>query len=129
MTKQDLQLARRAYEAWNQGGAESIKRFLAEDVEFHDPPDLPDGRTIRGRDAVAAYLASQTEVIGEMKFTIVDVEKRGRSVILRMKLDVEGGGSGIVFPGELSQVVEVADGRLKRVRGFFSWDEAREAAD
>ena len=32
-------------------------------------------------------------------------------------------------PGELSQVVEVADGRLRRVRGFFSWEEALQAAD
>lgn len=129
MSEHDVQLARRAYEAWNEGGAESIKRFLAEDVEFHDPPDLPDGRVVRGREAVAAYLAGQTEVIGEMKFTIVDVEERGRSVMLRMTLDVEGAGSGVVLPGELNQVVEVADGRLGRVRGFFSWAEAREAAD
>jgi ketosteroid isomerase-like protein len=129
MSEQDVELARRAYAAWNEGGAESIKRFLAEDVEFHDPPDLPDGRVVRGREAVAAYLASQTEVIGEMKFTIVDVEALGRSVMLRMKLDVEGAASGVVFPGELNQVVEVADGRLRRVRGFFSWAEAREAAD
>ena len=128
MSQQEVEFARRAYEAWNEGGAESIKPYLAEDVEFHDPPDLPDGRVVRGRAAVAAYLASQTEVIGEMKFTIVDVEERERSVILRMKLDVEGAGSGVVLPGELNQVVEVADGRLGRVRGFFSWAEACEAA-
>jgi ketosteroid isomerase-like protein len=129
VSEQDVELARRAYEAWNQGGAALIKQFLAEDVEFHDPPDLPDTRVLRGRDAVAAHLANQAEVIGEMKFTIVDVEERGRSVMLRMTLDVEGAGSGVVVPGELSQVVEVADGRLRRVRGFFSWEEALQAAD
>lgn len=89
---------RPAYEAWNEGGAESIKRFLAEDVEFHDPPDLPDGRVIRGREAVAAYLASQTEVIGEMKFTIVEVEERGAQRDFANEAGCRGAGSGLVFP-------------------------------
>ena len=63
-----------------------VHHIAPEDVEFHDPPDLPDTRVLRGRDAVAAHLANQAEVIGEMKFTIVDVEERGRSVMLRMTL-------------------------------------------
>ena len=126
---QDAELARRAFEAWNEGGAESLKNFLAEDFEFHDAPQLPDGRVVRGRDAAAAYLANQAEVIGDMRFTIVGVEERGRNVVLRMELAVEGAESGLVVPGELTQVVEVADGRLQRARVFFAWAEALEAAD
>ena len=128
MSQQDVEIALRAYEAWNERGPEGIKPFLAEDFEFHDPPNLPDSRVLRGRDATAAHLANQAEVVGDMKFTIVDVKEVGRSVLLRMKLDVHGAGSGLVVPAELMQVVEVADGKVQRTRGFFSWDEALEAA-
>ncbi|MGH2801032.1 MAG: nuclear transport factor 2 family protein [Solirubrobacterales bacterium] len=128
MSQQDVELARRAYEAWNEGGAEMLRQFLAEDFEFRDPPNLPDSRVVRGRDAAAAYLASQVEVIGDMKFTIVEVKERGRSVVLRMKLDVHGAGSGLVLPGELMQVIEVAQGGIQRLRGFFEWEQALEAA-
>ena len=44
MSEENVEIVRRAYEAWNEGGPESIKRFMAENVEFHDPPNLPDPR-------------------------------------------------------------------------------------
>ena len=40
MSEENVEVVRRAFEAWNQGGAESAKRFWAEDYEFHDPPKL-----------------------------------------------------------------------------------------
>jgi ketosteroid isomerase-like protein len=56
MSQENAELVRRAYEAWNEGGPEAAKQFWAEDVEFQDPPPLPDARVVRGRDAAAAYL-------------------------------------------------------------------------
>ena len=67
MSQEKVEVARRAVEAWNEGGADSLKQFCSADVELHDPPDLPDSRAVRGRDAVAAHLTRQTEVIGDMK--------------------------------------------------------------
>jgi ketosteroid isomerase-like protein len=128
MSQENVELARRAFEAWNERGPEGLRQFVAEDFEFHDPPNLPDSRVLRGRDATAAYLANQVEVIGDMKFTIVEVKELGRKVLLRTKLDVHGAESGLVVPAELTHVVEVADGKLQRSRGFFTWDEALEAA-
>jgi ketosteroid isomerase-like protein len=128
MSEENVELARRVFEAWNEGGAESAKRFWAEDIEFHDPPDLPDSRVVQGRDAVGAYLTSQTEVVGDLKLNIVDARERGESVVLRMELTVHGAESGLDVPGEIAQVVEVANGKFQRVWGFLSWEEALEAA-
>ena len=128
MSDENVELVRRAYEAWNEGGPESLKRFLAEDGEWHDPPNLPDSRVVRGRDAVAAYLTGQQRVAGLMKVTIVDVRARGETVVLRLELTLHGPESGIDVPAELSQVSEVADGRIQRVLMFFTWVEALEAA-
>ena len=129
VTSENVEFARRAYEAWNEGGPESIKPFMAEDFEFHDPPDLPDPRVVRGRDAVAAYLTDQCRILGEMKLTIVDVRARGERVAVRMEVTIHGAESGVDVPGELSQVSETADGRWQRTRGFLTWEEALEAAD
>ena len=129
VTSENVGFARRAYEAWNEGGPESIKPFMAEDFEFHDPPNLPDPRVVRGRDAVAAYLRDQCRILGEMKLTIVDVGARGERVAVRMEVTIHGAESGVDVPGELSQVSEIADGRWQRTRGFLTWEEALEAAD
>jgi SnoaL-like domain len=128
MSQEDVEVARRAVEAWNEGGAESLKQFCAADVELHDPPDLPDSRVVHGRDAVAAYLTRQTEVIGEMKLNLIDARELGGRVVLRMEATVHGPGSGLDLPGELTEIVEVANRKLQRMRGFLSWGEALEAA-
>jgi hypothetical protein len=39
-----------------------------------------------------------------------------------------GRESGVDVPGELSQVSEVADGRVQPTRFFLTWQEALEAA-
>ena len=87
MSEENVELVRRAVEAWNEDGPESIKRFWAEDGEWHDPPDLPDSRVVRGRDAVAAYLTDQAGAVGQLKFTIVDVRATGETVVTADRAD------------------------------------------
>jgi ketosteroid isomerase-like protein len=128
MSEENVEVARRAAEAWNEDGPDSLKLFWAEGGEWHDPPNLPDSRVVRGRDAVAAYLTDQASAVGGLKFTIVDVRARGETVVLRTELTLHGPKSGIDVPGEMAQVIEVADGRIQRVSNFFTWDQALEAA-
>ena len=63
-----------------------------------------------------------------MKFALVDVRARGQTVVIRTELTIHGPESGIDVPGEMAQVIEVADGRIQRVSIFRTWDEALEAA-
>ena len=123
-----MELVRRANHAWNERGPESIKEFWAEDGEWHDPPNLPDSRVVRGRDAIAAYLREQARVVGAMKTTLVDVRARDETVVIRVELTLHGPESGIDVPGEAGQVIEVVDGKIQSLRLFFAWEEALEAA-
>ena len=72
-----MELVRRVYDAWNERGPESIEQFWAEDAEFHDPPNFPDSRVVRGRDAIAAYQTDQVRVLGDMKFDARRCERAG----------------------------------------------------
>jgi len=128
MSEENVELYRRTIDAWNESGPGSARHLWAEDGEWHDPPNLPDSRVVRGRDAVAAYLTDQVRVVGMVKVTIVDVRARGETVVARMELTMHGSESGIDFPGEITNVVEVTDGRIQRIRMFFTWEEALAAA-
>jgi ketosteroid isomerase-like protein len=128
MSEENVSLARRAIEAWNQGGPEQAKQYSAEDFEYRDPPTLPDPKTIRGRDAAAAHFAENLAAVGEMRFVIKRALPVGADgVVLLMNLEV-GAQSGIGISGQFAQVVEIADGQLQRTRSFLSWNEALEAA-
>ena len=128
MSEENVEVVRRAMDAWNEGGPEQAKQFWAEDSELHDVPSLPDSRVVRGKDAVAAHFADVASVVGEMKATIVDVRAQGETVVMRVEMTVRGTQSGVGVPGEVTQVVEVADGRIQRARFFRTWEEALEAA-
>jgi len=128
MSPENVEIVRRAVEAWDENGSESAKEFWAKDIEWHDPPDLPDPRVVRGRDAVGAYLTEQVNAVGDMDVTMVDARTRGEAVVLRIEMIIHGAESGVDVPGEMAQVVDVADGRLQRVRLFRRWEEALEAA-
>jgi ketosteroid isomerase-like protein len=128
MSRENVEVVRRAVEAWDVGGSESAKEFWAADIEWHDPPDLPDPRVVRGREAVAAYLTEQVNAVGDMDVTLVDARRRGGAVAIRLEITIHGATSGVDVPDEFAQVVDVADGRLRRVRLFRTWPEALEAA-
>jgi ketosteroid isomerase-like protein len=128
MSQENVEIVRRAVEAWDQNASEAAKKFWATDIEWHDPPNLPDPRVVRGRDAVAAYLTEQVNAVGDIDVTLVDVRTKDEAVVLRMEMTIHGSESGVDVPGELAQVVDVADSRLRRVRLFRTWEEALEAA-
>ena len=128
MSQENVEIVRRAVEVWDQNGSESAKEFWAKDIDWHDPPDLPDPRVVRGRDAVAAYLTEQVTAVGDMDVSLVDMRTQGEAVVLRMEMTIHGAESGVDVPGETAQVVDVADGRLQRVRMFRTWEEALESA-
>ncbi len=36
MSEENVEIVRRAFEAWNEGGPEAVKQFMAEEFELHD---------------------------------------------------------------------------------------------
>ncbi len=128
MAEENVEIVKRAIELWNQGGPDAAKELWAKAIEWHDPPNLPDPRVVRGRDAVAAYLTEQVNAVGDLDMTVVDARTRGDTVVLRVEVTIHGAESGVDAPGQMAQVVEVTDGRLQRARLFGTWEEALEAA-
>jgi hypothetical protein len=64
-------------------------------------------------------LTRQTEAVGDWKLNIVDARERGECVVVRIELTVHGTSSGLDVPGDLMQVVEVANAKVQRVRGVL----------
>jgi hypothetical protein len=50
------------------------------------------------------------------------------TVVIWSELSVHGDRKRLDVPGEMAQIIEVADGRIQRSRLFFTWEEALEAA-
>ena len=57
-----------------------------------------------------------------------DAVLRRETVVTRLEMTVRGAQSGVGVPGELTQVVEVANGRIQSARFIRTWEAALEAA-
>jgi ketosteroid isomerase-like protein len=79
MSEENLELVRRALEAWARGDLEAAAEVLDKDVEWRMPSNIPEAGTYRGRDEVVRRLADFLEAWGELNVTVerlVDVGDR-----------------------------------------------------
>jgi ketosteroid isomerase-like protein len=125
------ELAEAMYEAWNTRGAEGLMEFLTEDCEWHDAPDLPDARIVYGRAAIAELLHVWEEGGGGLRLKLEpkELSSEGNRWVAVATALLAGDGSGaIMLNDEWCHVGDVRDGKIHRLRNFFSREQAFEAA-
>ena len=130
MSQEKVEVARRLFAAWNDGRVAGITPFLASDVEWHDPPFLPDAAIHRGREEVIRHLQDfeRTGVI-DLTFNVEDVRPAGDEVIVQVEVHGRGVRSGAPSGGLRGFYVCLwRGGLLARIRLFADGDEALKAA-
>src|SRR3954453_11246380 len=125
------ELAEAMYAAWNESGSEGLMEFLAEDCEWHDAPDLPDARVVRGKKAIGELLHVWEEGGGGLRLKLEPRELtcEGNQWVAVATALLAGDGSGaIMLADEWCHVGDVRDGKVYRLRNFFTAEQARAPA-
>lgn len=80
--KQVMALLRDFGKAFNRGDVDGILACVTEDFEWRlaAGPDAPDGRIVRGKDAVRRALEERSREIAEMRFSETEVAIAGDKV-------------------------------------------------
>jgi ketosteroid isomerase-like protein len=128
MSDENAELVRRAYEAWNSDGLTAIEGWLADTVELHDPPQMPDSGSWYGRDAVLARLEEVAAAVGGRWVDLRDFRPHGDEVLVSMDWHVDR-APGSADLGLVFHVVRVADGKIDRLRVFLDETEALGAVE
>ena len=96
MARRDAELARRAFEAWEEGTLrEYAERHVHPDLEFHDAPEMPDAQVVRGREAALARMDSYMEQLGRFSIPVCEVEDRSEGVFVRVAPSGRAPASGV----------------------------------
>ena len=101
--------------------------FYDADVEFVMPPEWPEDRVYRGRDAVKGLSAALREVFGGQEWRIERLIDAGGDCVVALAhahASLEGGA----LEQRIAAVHYVAGGKILRQLAFFSWEEALSAA-
>jgi ketosteroid isomerase-like protein len=110
---------------WNEGGLRALSDgWWAEDIVWHDWPQLPDPVTVHGREAVEARIGEMVAAMGHWCFEIKDLEDHGEFTLSELQLVGKATMSETPFSGTIHQVIRWRDGRVAEVFTFSDRDQA-----
>jgi ketosteroid isomerase-like protein len=126
---QNAELARRAFEAANRGDLDAAFAHVHPDVEYVDPPEAPERRSVRGREAMKRLYAETLESFESFKFHFGDFIDAGDRTFHVLRLEGKGKESGAAVEMVWHQVAFIGpDGRVIRFENYLDRRRALEAA-
>jgi ketosteroid isomerase-like protein len=122
MSEDNVELVRRIYELW--GRRESVREFLADDIEYVNPSYAVEPGTRRGPESFNLVLETYEDFEVEVD-RLIDA---GDDVVVLSQFRASGSGSGVALAGEMGYVWTLKDGKAVRFQWFMSHQEALDAA-
>src|SRR5215208_820001 len=128
MSQENVDLVRRAVAAVN---ARDIDRYLAcctKDVELRTPL-APIGGVYEGPDAIRRFFADIEDTAPDFRLELDRVEAIGEDRVLAfLRVTASGRTTGIPIPAPTTNLYDLVDGKIRRIRIFLDRQEALEAA-
>jgi ketosteroid isomerase-like protein len=130
VSKQNLEIVQRGFDAFNERGVEGIIPLIHTDFEAVTPPNLasePD--TYRGPDGIRRWFDSFDDVMEEIRWEPREFRAVGEKVVVDFTLRARGKTTGLDFGQDAVMLWELRDGKASRLELFQTLDEALAAAD
>ena len=125
MSEGDVARARAALAAFGTGDLDRLVRQFHPDFVGVVPPGLsaePD--TYRGHAGIRRYLESFREYVDGLRFVPEDVIDAGDAVVVAMRIEGRGRGSGVPFEQRLANRITVRDDLIDSMTAYATVDEA-----
>jgi ketosteroid isomerase-like protein len=127
VSQADIDVVRGSHEAFRRRDLEAFVDHMDPEIEFTSLILEVEG-TYRGHEGVRAWWDDILAVFPDWQPQDEDARKVGDRVVLRVRTEGTGTGSGIDVDRAIWQVAEVRDGRLTAWRFYRTEDEALAAA-
>jgi ketosteroid isomerase-like protein len=129
MSQKNVELVRRAFDAYARDGLDGVLPFIAPDAVFHPDPSWPEESEYHGRDGFAAFDKTQKDVFGEdFAVQVREIRAVGARVLVLTEAVGQATGSGVPIRQPAAHVVsDFRDGMIGEDRTFLSWDAALQA--
>ena len=105
-----------------------FERFAVPDLEIEPPPLYPDMKVYRGIAEIRGFYAMLTEVWEEWTFEPGEMEEAGDRLLVHVRLNARGRGSGLELVNDAFHVWTFRDGKIARIKTVLDESEARRTA-
>ena len=128
MSQEDVELTRRAYEAWNDGDLDWMLDHMTEDFEFRPGLGFADiDAVVRGKDGWRRFSEMWREAWEDITVSVERIEDLDGRIVALLTFDGRGKGSGVEVSIRVGQVATVREGQVSKLTSIAGWDEALEA--
>jgi ketosteroid isomerase-like protein len=128
MSGENVEIVRRAVEAFNEGGIEAAEAFVAEDLEFHEPPEQPAPRVARGRDEVREMWGEFEAAWAEHRSEPEEIRPVDDHRVLLLSVEHFRGRDGVEVSAPWGAAFTLRDAKIVRWQAFWDRRRAFEAA-
>jgi ketosteroid isomerase-like protein len=127
MSQENVEIVRRAIEAFEQGGLDSTLPFYDPDVTWEEAEDEPDGETYQGHDGLRALVGKWLVPFDDLRIEPEEFIDAGKAVVMPYRFRGRERSSGRDITGPETWVFWLRDGRICEVREYRYKAEALEA--
>jgi ketosteroid isomerase-like protein len=127
VSKEDVHVVRRMYEAFNRGDFALARELLHPEAELHQPPEVPDADSYYGREEWERGFALWLSEWQDPRFEPQEITGTGRCVIMRVRVSGRGKASGIETATDFFHAWTLRDGQPQRCFVRWTREEAHKA--
>ena len=130
MSQENLEIVRRATEAFNDSGVESLKAYCDPSIRWHTTGEFPDSGVYEGREGVRRlYMYKELEAdLDGVRYEIEEIRGAGDWVVATGRVTGRGRIAGVPFEQPLAFATRLHQGRYVEVRQFVDPTDAYRAA-
>jgi ketosteroid isomerase-like protein len=129
MSQENVDVVRRALEAYEGGDVEEMLSYIDSDGELHSAiVGGAEGNVYRGHEGFRGWHADSSESFEELRNEWSEFRDLGERVVCLGRVKARGRGSGMELDSQIGFVFTVRRGKVVRAEGFLSRAEALEAA-
>jgi ketosteroid isomerase-like protein len=128
MSQENVEIVRRAFDAFSVGGIEALLPFYPPDVVWYSVAEWLEDPIYRGHDGTRRLTATWTDNFDDWAWEVHEIRAVGTRVVALAEMTGRTKDSGVPIHQPIGIVSsDFRDGMIGQVRFFTSWPEALKA--